>query len=360
MKLIPKFIKISNIQIDPFNPRFVESTSYDQEIILRNLLKKKYVKELLRSMQVDIKWVNRIVVRELKNHDKEEKLDISNGKYVVVEGNTRMACLKSGLINGIDENYEVPILLASKEKTETKDQFLKQIKITQGIANVTVVKEWDPLSKAKHLHSLYTGYKEENSSKSPNQIYKIIADELGKSIHEIRQAIIRFTIYSKISEVSDTIPEERFAYIEAFEKNKETRALIGMDSETNEFDLDEEEDLYELEILEKIPALIKEATSKGVNTKQFRDIIHKKMISYAKSEKLNELVNAILDEENNITFHSLMNEVENTDLKAYWATKIKQLEEEIGSYPIAEDWSNQNKTVLESINKKLNKIIKAL
>lgn len=50
-----------------------------------------------------------------------------------------------------------------------------------------------------------------------------------------------------------------------------------MDPLTNEitFEEEDEDDEVKEELLEKIPELIKLASSQGVNTKQFRDVITK-------------------------------------------------------------------------------------
>ncbi len=301
MELIPKKIKLRNILIDPFNPRFINYKSKDQDKLLNDLLGRKYVKDLLRSMQIDIKWVNRIVIQKVETHEHRSELEESS-KYVVVEGNTRTACLKSLKIKGINEDSEIPVLFAKQTEGETLEEFQKEIRITQGIANVTVVKEWDPISKAKHLRKLYNGFKKRNPSFRPNQIYKIIADELGKTVHEVRQSVIRYTIYSKICEISDTIPPERFGYIEAFEKNKDIRQTFGMDPATNEFIFVDEEDELKEELLGNIPELINQASNQGVNTKQFRDLMYRRVTNDV--EEVHRLFNDLI--QSNVTLHSLI------------------------------------------------------
>jgi hypothetical protein len=362
MKLIAKEIELYDIMIDPYNPRFIDQSYSDQNVLIKELLKKKYVKELLRSMQIDIKWVNRIVVQEVDKHENSDVLKKEKCKYVIVEGNTRAACLKSNKIKGITCDTKIPVLVAQKEKSETLEEFQKQIRITQGIANVTVVTEWGPLSKAKHLHKLYDNYKNENSRKKPNQLYKLIADELGKTVHEIRQAVIRYSIYIKVAEVSDTIPEDKFGYIEAFEKNKVTRALIGIDSETNEFELNSENDdyTYEIEILEQIPDLIRLAVSQGINTKQFRDIIYSQVSNFKDAEDFNVFIQGLLSDGAEDSFHSLLREESNIHSENYWNRKMEEALETISSFPVIEDWASHFKGKIEMTKNKLEKILKVI
>ncbi|PYG50069.1 hypothetical protein DEU53_10220 [Pantoea sp. AG1095] len=359
MELIPSFAKLKDIIIDPYNPRFINQGAKDQNLLLQDLLGKKYVKDLLRSMQVDIKWVNRIVVQRITTHEHSDSL-IGMGEYVVVEGNTRTVCLKSGKIEGINEDSEIPILLAEKESDETDDDFHKEIRVTQGIANVTVVKEWEPISKARHLRKMYDGFRDANPESKPSHIHKLIADELGKTVNEVRQAVIRFTIYKKISDLSDTIPEDKFGYIEAIDKNKETREIFGMDPVTNEIVFEEGNETHEIkqELLEKIPDLIKMASNQGINTKQFRDVITNNLT--ADLDKNNSLLNDIVDIESPITFHSLIDGDRAIDLEEQWQLILDRIFEDVSSYPLMEDWAIEDLDKLKSIKAKIDKIVTVL
>lgn len=359
MELKPSEVKLKDIIIDPYNPRFINQGAKDQSLLLQDLLGKKYVKDLLRSMQVDIKWVNRIVVQRVETHEHAASLK-GMGKYVVVEGNTRTVCLKSGKIIGINEDSEIPVLLAEKDDNEAIEDFHKEIRVTQGIANVTVVKEWEPISKARHLRKMYDGFKDANPDSKPSHIHKLIADELGKTVNEVRQAVIRYTIYKKISDISDTIPDDKFGYIEAIDKNKETRELFGMDPNSNEIVFNEgnESDEIKQELLEKIPELIKVASNQGINTKQFRDVITNNL-SYD-LEKNNSLLNDLIDTENTLTFHSLIDGDKALDLEERWEQILDRIFEDISSYPLMEDWAANDLDKLNNIKNKVDRIVKML
>lgn len=359
MELSPQEIKLNEIIVDPYNPRFITQGAKDQNLLIQELLGKKYVKDLLRSMQVDIKWVNRIVVQRIETHEHADSLE-GMGKYVVVEGNTRTVCLKSGKIVGVDENSNIPILVAELENGEDIEKFRKEIRVTQGIANVTVVKEWEPISKARHLRKMYDGFKDSNPDARPSHLHKLIADELGKTVNEIRQSIIRYTLYKKISEISDTIPEDKFGYIEAFDKNKETREIFGMDPLTNEFHFEEGNEYDEVreELLEKIPDLIKIASSQGINTKQFRDVIAKNLSGNL--EKDNQLFSDLIDTDNDTTFHTLIDGDKVLNLEEKWQNIIDRVFEDISAYPLMEDWAVEDLDKLKGIQKKIDRIIKVL
>lgn len=359
MKLTPKEIKLSDIIVDPYNPRFIVQGAKDQSILIQELLGKKYVKDLLRSMQVDIKWVNRIVVQRVENHEYGGSL-AGMGKYVVVEGNTRTVCLKSGKIKNVDGESNIPVLIAELESDESIEDFRKEIRVTQGIANVTVVKEWEPISKARHLRKMYDGFKDSNPEAKPSQLHKLIADELGKTVNEIRQAVIRYTLYKKIAEISDTIPEDKFGYIEAFDKNKETRAIFGMDPLTNEFHFEQgnEGDEIREELLEKIPELIKVASSQGINTKQFRDVIASNLSE--NPDEINQLFSELIDSDRDTTFHTLIDGDRVLDLEEKWQSIIDRVFEDVSAYPLMEDWAIADLDKFKNIKSKIDKIIKVL
>jgi hypothetical protein len=354
MELIPQEVCLKDILLDPYNPRFITQGSEDQQQLLKNLLGKKYVKDLLRSMQIDIKWINRIVLQKIDTHEHFSKFN-GQSRYIVVEGNTRTACLKSNKIDGITEDSKIPILFAKQTKGESLVEFQKEVRITQGIANVTVVKEWDPISKAMHLRKLYDGFSKKHPDYRPPQLYKLIADELGKTVHEVRQSIIRYTIYSKISEISDTIPEEKFGYLEAFEKNTEIRQVFGMNPNTNEIEFNDENDELKEELLEKVPELIRKAANQGINTKQFRDLLHTKLTQ--DTEEVLNLFNDLIDDENSITFHALMKDNVSTNLREEWESKINRIFDEISGYPLVEDWAKDDLVSLNNIKLKLDRIV---
>jgi hypothetical protein len=351
MKLTPIDVSLKELMIDNFNPRFTKEKNISQQELISDMLLSKSSKELLRSLQEDIKWVNRIVIQQLEYHEYFESLNKDeNHKYIVVEGNTRLACLKSGTIKDFNENSIIPVLLAEKEEEESLEEFRKQIRITQGIANVTVVKEWSPISKAKHLLALYNDIKNYNK---PAEIYKQISNELGIGIKEVRESVVRYMIYRKIASVSDPIPEDNWGYLEAFDKNAKIRNLIGLDLELNEFI--ENDDEYYDEIFENIPELIKQALRSGLNTKQFRDIIFEIAKESESSETFSGTINEIINEEVSLISKAKRNELSDKD---QWSKKLDDILKDISAFPNMADWASEFLTKLNAIEEKLKKQIK--
>ena len=357
MKLIPFEIELNKIIIDPYNPRFVNEKKVSQETMIGEMLQSSQSKELLKSMQQDIKWVNRIVIQKTDTHQFSEKLKKINQEYeyVVVEGNTRVACLKSGNIKGYDDLTIIPVLLAQKEEGELDEEFWKQVRITQGIANVTTVKEWSQVAKAKHLNALYN---DSINGQRSHDVYKQISNELGIGLKEVRESIIRFKIYSKIAELSDPISDDNWGYLEAFDKNISIREKIGINKETNEFQ-DNDEEYFE-EILIQIPKLITQALHQGLNTKDFRDIIIDISKDINSSEDFNSLIEEILDQNSGKLLVNLSKNGKIVSDKEQWELELDQIFDKISSFPNAQNWAIDLKEKLENINSKITKHIESI
>jgi hypothetical protein len=357
MILNPLNAKLEEIMVDPYNPRFIKIKNTNQSDLISEMLESKSSKELLRSLQEDIKWVNRIVVQKIDTHEYSTIIDKKREfKYVVVEGNTRLSCLKSGLIKGYSEKTEIPVLLALIENDkEDINEFRKQIRITQGIANVTVVKEWSPISKAKHLTSLYNDV---SSKLRPAEIYKQIANELGIGTKEARESVIRYLIYDKISKLSESISEDNWGYLEAFDKNSKIRSIIGLDTENNIFIENDEE--YYTEIIEDIPNLIRQALSQGLNTKQFRDIITEISKTTKDSSEFNEIKDDILDDKTDVTLISKIKKLNTISDKEIWSKDLDEMLKKISSFPNMADWASDFESKLKEIKEKIEKQLKAL
>lgn len=324
MKLIDANIAIGNILLDKENPRFMIKPGDTQEDIKTKIMNSRDAKTLLESMKEEIRWVNRIVVRRYDN------------KYIVVEGNNRLACLKSGEIIGYNENTEIPVLVAEREVDETDEAYEESIKITQGIANVMVVKQWPAVSKARHLHQLFWQKKSINPSEPEVNIIRQISKSLGTSNKEVRDAVKRFAFYNEISKESDTLEENQWSYLEGIDKNETTRKFFGFDDRTYKFewnDCDELDIGDEMQVkkdrLNNIPKLIKK---ESINSQQFRDKFCKLVTNSDDDAKFYDLI------EDRITWSN----VDNSDIndKSVWINKLNNAVNIIAGFPNQEDWAS--------------------
>lgn len=82
MKLVSDEIRIGEILLDPYNPRFLDVESLNQSELQKKIMKTGDAKELLNSMKLGIKWVNRIVIRKIETLTDNEKAEIKKLKII--------------------------------------------------------------------------------------------------------------------------------------------------------------------------------------------------------------------------------------------------------------------------------------
>lgn len=357
-------VPVKEIYLDPYNPRFLNHENQNQSTILQRIFKTRDAKELLASMTLNIKWVNKIVVIKSDNFTEEQKKisDIGSAKYLVVEGNNRLACLKSGKISGYNDNSEIPVILAVKEPIESAADFEAQLRITQGIANVMVVKEWSVISKARHLYHMYKdilGRSEEGKLK-PLDVYRRISQELGISVTEVRESVIRYEFFKTIESISDSIPEDHWGYLEAFDRTKEIREKFGMSSENNMFEIENDPEGLIEEILKDIPSLIKKASSEGINSKQFRDIIGSIFSEIKEREEIFEKISEIIKPDTDFNFRSYLDVKEVITEDEKWKKELDSILKTLGTFPPFAPWAIDSKENLEKITELIKQHLNAI
>ncbi|MCF0126844.1 MAG: hypothetical protein HUJ68_14050 [Clostridia bacterium] len=325
---------------------------------------RKETKELLKSMNECIRWVNKIVVISYDNHKEmyqSSNLDEKKFKFVAVEGNTRLSCLKSGLLSTFDKNIEIPVVIAEREANETITSFMEGILVTQGIANVMVVKEWSEIAKAKHIYDMYQLKLLNTSTRNADTIKKIItsvSEELGMKRDDVRKAIQRYTIYSKIEEDAEHIPDEKWAYLEAFEVNSDTRDFIGL-NEDYSWDEDKAEDIIPI-----LPDLIKNAYAHDEKSKTFRDnfrnyIAESNQNNIQRQDIIDSLQGLLDSEDETETIRDLLSgDNLNEDAeRSEWSNTIKRIKNQLQSYPVMQDWASEHLQDFKDLSKHIKKLI---
>lgn len=364
MKLVDITLTINKIALDPNNPRDLNFKTLSQNEILQKTLDKTATRELLKSMNECIRWVNKIVVvcfdtYKLMFPDTQLKQDEFN--YIAVEGNTRLSCLKSGVLTSFNQNEAIPVVEAVREPGESINAFMENILVTQGIANVMVVKEWSDLAKAKHIYDMYSLKLLNTQTQTPDAIKKVItsvAEELGMKRDDVRKSVQRYTIYSKIREEAGKVPEEKWGYLEAFEINADTRSFIGL-NEDYTWDDDKTEDVISL-----LPELIDNAFTHNENAKVFRDnfrnyIAECNQKGTQRQDIIDSLQEVIDSDDETTTIKDLLAEDEQDDNeeKTEWARIIQKINNQLQSYPVMQDWASEQLNDLKDISRRLQRMI---
>lgn len=364
MKLQNNDLTIDTIALDPNNPRDVSFKNKSQDDILQLTLGRAGTKELLKSMNECIRWVNKIVVVCYDNYKEmfpETKLKKEEYNYVAVEGNTRLSCLKSNLIKTFNPSETIPVIEAVREIGESITSFKESILVTQGIANVMVVKEWSDLAKLKHIYDMYCLKLLNAQTKNTETIKKIIkslSEELGMKREDVRKAVLRYTIYSKISDEIEDIPEDKLGYLEAFEINADTRSFIGLNDDYT-WDEDKAED-----VLDILPDLMKNAYTHNENAKtfrnNFRDYIEEcNQKGIIRQDIIDSFQEIIDSEDEPKTIKDLLSEEEQNENeeKSEWEKTLRKILNQLQSYPIMQDWASDQIDELKEVSKQLKKMI---
>lgn len=190
-----EFVEISDLHFDPKNPRIPANVdSNDEEEILEWMLDDENVTELMGSIgeQGFFPGEPLLVIGDGKN-----------GKFTVVEGNRRLAALIL-----LDDPTRAPIRKsAAKQLSEEAKERTKNVPIIKyeasedisdylGYRHITGIKEWDPISKARHLKHLFDGIKKGKLDDK----YRHLAKKIGSRMDYVGKLLTGLGLYEKIEE----------------------------------------------------------------------------------------------------------------------------------------------------------------
>lgn len=280
MKHVDKLLSIKEIYFDEGNPRILEDIGSTQKEIQDHVMKEYNTQNLLKGMQNGLVWSSRLVVTKLKDQD----------KYVVIEGNRRLACLKSGQIAGVDENTEIPVVEIVREKGDSDAKYNAEIKKFQGVANVSAVKEWRAVAKAKFSYTYFRELRQSEPETAPDEIIQRISEYYGDSTSSVKRSIVRYALYTESELLSGAkLNPSEYSYIEAVAKNERTKTFFGLNSKSYDFEwhsLSSDTDISEQKKLrlQKLPQLINSLKKANVTTSEFRSNFEKLVLNSSDPE----------------------------------------------------------------------------
>jgi len=351
-EFVEKVVNLDDIYFDPNNPRFYgkEKTVSDNRIMEESvqancfeLMRAFYIRDLKENIKrVGFLPIDKIVVRPI----------IKSDKYVVVEGNRRLAALK----------------LLKKEhisgEIELSDEILKSIMqftvyvytgkeldiawIIQGIRHISGVKNWKPFQQAKLLTKLVKerNVKIEDAGKSVG-IGSIKAARLMRSYYAYEQS-------TKDEDFGEYVDEDDFSYFQ--------EAVFTMiDSPMQQWlDWDEKEKSFKnKENLKKYLSWFVKIEGKQPKVNRaldVRDIITRAIVSYPSLFKKFEVSE---DMQVSRLHHEMWIIEEEPKEIADWLNKLKEANITIGNLPdVRIKMSSELKTFIDQLTD-LDKIIKA-
>ena len=377
MYTLDKNLFIKEILLDNNNPRFGKTLKKSQIELQEELLNNNKSSELLASMKSRLIWVNKIVVAPIEDLSLKEKESLGviplEKKYIVIEGNTRLACLMHESMRKVfNEKYKIPVLIAKRSEGENDNEYLISRKRIQSISNVMVVKDWDEIPKAKQLYESYKLIKELDKAKSENVIFKELGEDIGITLQTVKAYIYRYIFFKEISDNSNELIDDDFKYFEIFERNNNIRNLFGYSTENSDFCWNitgDELSENDSEIIEKkkellflMPKIIKIAKNENKNSKKLRDMLGK-----FKPKDLEDLLQTFKDiikesKSDEYSYDSLENKLqpeydyEEKKNKEYKAL-LSKLKKMLKNFPVNQDYAKNFKNDLLDINLLVNNIL---
>ena len=237
--LEPLNIPLDDILLDPNNPRFLDVATNRINVSEARFVEERIQERTLSDMgmfDIDVLKqsmlelgflpVDKIVVRRWKSKSDETK-------YVVVEGNRRIAALKKiirehseGRLNLTDnqlKNFtQLNVLLVSDENE-------LYFTLIPGLRHVSGVKQWGVYQQSKLIAIL----KEDNGYSSSQA-----AASLGITIRECNRLYRAYKALRQaqsIEDYEDEIDEKKFSYFEEALKNSKVKEWLEWDDTSNSF-----------------------------------------------------------------------------------------------------------------------------
>jgi hypothetical protein len=241
--MLERIVATTDLMLDPNNPRFVNKFNSknkvddcdienEQSSVLKCFTKTQNsnsdsvfeIDDLWNSMNIiGFIGVDRVVVR---------KIDNSN-KFLVIEGNRRIATAKKLIIHNDEENNpdnklnsnivnSLQNIEVCELKTEgmSSDEIDHEISVILGLRHYGSVLEWKPLPKAFNTYSEYLHINpQEKYFKYNNQRIIEVASRLSVKPIDVRNACKTYIVYKQLNEFAGVDPQY-YSLIQAAVTNK--------------------------------------------------------------------------------------------------------------------------------------------
>lgn len=227
MKLTSKKIPLDQLYLDPNNYRFIDNKDYvfvDDKDITTQRVQTKTLRLLFGIGQEGISdLVRSIKTNGFLEFEQIQVRPLEKDKYLVIEGNRRVAALKtlkkqyeeSGEFKEfMPESYD-KILVSVISGFDDKDNY-----IAMGLQHIGGKKKWNPLNQARLLRDLF---KKQNMSE--NEICNSLG--ISRSIIRTRMRALALADTYAESDYGDQFKSDMFSFFEEIVKRPELRTWLG-------------------------------------------------------------------------------------------------------------------------------------
>lgn len=259
-----------NLLLDPNNPRLFENFEEQSEVpdhqaeekqeFLLSLFTDKDdsarseftdIEDVKNSMrQIGFVGIHNIIVREIEN----------TGKYIVVEGNRRLASIKTllqehedalpGSPQRIDEEIKVESLQAIKVQVlqvegKSEQEIKESIRTILGLGHIGGALEWGPLAKGRNIHEEYMKLLPADADSDAEFLWDPkkgaeIADILAIGRSKVKKSLIDYLCWIQIGEITADVKAHHYSLIAACVSNSNLKAhgFISVNEQTFELEGD--------------------------------------------------------------------------------------------------------------------------
>lgn len=333
-ELEPIKVKIDDIFLDANNPRLwgkeinrtiSEKRIIDEKIQVRTLefLKSHGIEDLLNSiLRNGFLPLDRIVIREISGEI---------NKYVVVEGNRRLAALKvlrnrisEGLLDeeGINETYLEKLYESTNELNvllyKGSDSDISWM--LQGIRHISGVRDWSPAQQAKLVvdrvdnHGL--------SYTQAGQEFGISAQKVGK-LYRTYKALMQM---KQDDEYSNKAENKYFTLFEQATSNTNIKNWLGWDNSNNRFSNDNN-----LKLFYSLITPDESAPDHSENGRRIHDPRHVNKLGAVVASENSYLLDKI--DNWNIDIEKAYEKANELDISQRWEDTVDDISDLIGSIP---------------------------
>lgn len=184
-----KVLKIEDLEFDKENPRLPKTVAPKDSEIIKYLASKTGITDLMTSIGVNGFFPGEAIVVTPSKDD----------KYIVLEGNRRLAALRLLQDPGEAGNIR-SITRAAEEATHRPTEIPVHVVDSRedalqylGFRHISGVQRWNPLAKARYLKLLF-----EQLSDEPEQRCIEVAREIGSKSNAVRRNLDALAAYEAI------------------------------------------------------------------------------------------------------------------------------------------------------------------
>jgi len=246
----PLEIPLEKLHLDGLNPRLPEEEigkqeeeilgtlilNFDLEDLAESIANNAYFDEepmIVTPLNLPTKFKN--INKKSKNWEEYKKyLEEKTTKFVVVEGNRRLATIRLLLDSSLREKYH--LVDWQKISKEVEDDLKKIPTIVYstrekvvpylGVRHIAGIKKWEPYAKARYIEYTYKG------GKSLEDIKRMIGETKTKEVERLYLAYRLIQIVQEESEdIANKAKQDNFTYIHVALGLREIKDYLGIPKE---------------------------------------------------------------------------------------------------------------------------------